>query len=66
MQKCKHCKKYTKGYYRCEITGQILSFQCSGFKKKPNTYYYGYYPTQCKYFELCLIDRFFDWLEDKT
>lgn len=55
MGKCIFDKKANiKGYYRCEITGQIKGCRCNDYRSK-----------YCKYFKANIWHRFMGWLYDK-
>lgn len=54
MPKCIFDKKsYTKGYRRCEITGQFKRYRCK----------YRWFSKPCKHFKMSLWGRFLVWLD---
>lgn len=61
MHKCIFCKKHSiKGYYRCEITGQISKKLCTGYT--PTEIKFGN-KNKCKNFQASLFNRFLEWAD---
>lgn len=60
--KCIFCKKYIKGLYRCDLTGQIFKNQCFGYTKTELDYSVRY-KNKCPSFTASLYDRICAWVD---